>query len=1275
MLHRLTRILIVFMLTIPAVHGTHGSSRIWSDSIEWKGIRQMMPTPDMRYNILHFEGAVNHDEWGLLPAYLYRVEVEDGIEYLNIELEEVSASVFSDHDITLIEDTEWIGEDFKTHFFASTARGIRYLNVYILPVRKNGEGDLMLLEKFNLTMEEAAVTPGGAGRSSGYKDHSVLRSGRWYKVAVRETGIHRITYDELAAMGMDVENIDPRNIRIFGNGNGMLPEPNSMDRPDDLLENALRVNGEEDGSFDSGDEVIFYAKGPVKLSYSYFYGLFSHELNLYTDTTYYFITADNGPGLRVLEAGLPAGDPADTISVYNVCRYHEKDEVNLIKSGKEWYGEVFNTQLAYDFDFEIPDIDRNYPVRLKVNFATRSTQTSHVLIYAEGELMSNEEMAGIPISSPVYGRSRVTNTMEFMAEDQTVNIRMEYQKSTNTSSAWLNYIEINAMGTMIFEGGQKNFRYAPAAGSGENALYRFISPSEPYMVWDVTRQGEILYLPFEAWENGYSFTALQDTLREFVVFDGTQYHSVDFLGEVENQDLHALGPYEFIIISYPDFLTEAERLAQHHREHDGLSVYVTTPEKVYNEFASGAPDPTAIRDFMRMLYLKAAENDRPRYLLLFGDGSYDYKDRIPSNHNLIPTFQSRESLKYPSSYVTDDYFGCFDLSEGSNAAGDLDIGIGRFPVVTGEQARQAVDKVIHYAIASKETMGQWRNRISFVADDEDGNIHLKQAEELCYIVDTSDASFNIQKIYFDAYPQVKTTGGDRYPDVAAAIDRAVEEGVLIMNYTGHGGELGWGHEKVLEMSTINKWTNYGNLPVFVTATCEFSRFDDPSLTSAGELVFLNSRGGGIALYTTTRLAYSQSNFGLNKKFYQHAFTYDEARQEYVRLGDMIRNAKTPSNSNIKNFVLLGDPALMIAYPQKEIITTEIVNEVTQEEVDTLKSLSRVTVRGQILDRDLAPVEDMNGLIFPVIYDKKVSYSTLGNDGSSKLTDFELRDRIIFSGKATVSDGDFEFSFVVPKDISYNVGEGKISYYAYDTVNFRDYHGYDFFKLGGIEPEPFEDKKGPDIELYLNNLEFVSGDYTTRAPILLAFLSDVSGINTIGNGIGHDIIAVINGDHQNPIVLNEYFQSDLDTYQSGSIIYPLGNLPDGDHSLTLKAWDVFNNSSEATINFRIDGNAPTLLTGVLNYPNPFRDRTRFEFWHNKPGEDLEVRIDIYDLNGRRVRSLEHSFSTDHLSAEPLYWDGRTETGEWLPSGVYIYSIIVDSPQVSPVRQTNKLMIIR
>jgi hypothetical protein len=1275
-MHRLTYILILFLTIAQVARPDEYRSKVslsWDDPVSEPELSET----GIDQWLLNFQGAIYHKDCGWLPIYCrqfpldhrdftVKISVEDAI-FESLELPDVEEKIL---------DYKLVTNELVTFHEIVYQRKKPYLSVYLVPLRYvQGTFQLEKLISCNLGIDiDYSPDPGPRQSPVTHTENSVLSTGDWYKVSVSRSGIHKIDYEDLESYGIDPESINPQYISIYGNGGSMLPESTAQLRPDDLLENAIRVIGEEDGYFDESDYILFYAEGPVRWTYNTIYKIYEHDINLYTDRIYYFLHIGDSPGKRVEME--PAIDeiPDKVISTTDVFQYHENDSVNLIKSGKEWYGEVYHDKTSYDYVFTFPNLILDSHIYLKSNLVARSTEVSHFTISLGDQYLEEQEIGSVQPGSSIYARTMTTRIIECMPGGNELRFTIDYDKPNSTATGWLNYIHVSGKSNLVFSGGQRSFRNIESVGMGFIAQFNITTQLSNIRVWDVTEPDACHAEEVFAENDGYAIRVFANELREYIVFDETDFYRPEFVKKVENQNLHGLSPANLVIIVHPPFMAEALRLADFHRQHSHLSVNVVTPDEIYNEFSSGAPDITGIRDFLKMIYDRNDNESELRYLLLFGDASYDYKDRIPEDNNLVPTFQSTESLKLASSFVTDDYYGCLDYGEGSNSSGTVDIGIGRFPVRTLEEATIVVDKVIHYATSSREVTQPWRNTVWLVADDEDNNIHLKQAEDLSEIMDTTAFGFNVNKIYLDSYLQQSSPVGYRYPEASEAINNAVLHGSLIVNYTGHGGETGWAAERVLDMPMIMGWDNYDRLPAFVTATCEFSRFDDPGLVSAGEWVLLNPRGGGIGLFTTTRLAYSQSNAALNRRLYQAAFQRDDITGKYPRMGDLMRAAKTPSSQNINNFVLLGDPALMLAYPYQQVVTTEINNVYSGKNTDTLQALSHVSITGQIEDFEGNLLENFHGKVYPTVFDKPVTYQTRANDASSKVTDFLIQNKVLYKGEVTVTAGQFSYSFIVPKDISYQFGLGKISYYAVDTTTFIDAQGYEEVFVGGADDLSVQDDQGPVIEIYLNDTTFISGDFTTSSPLLIVRLFDESGINTVGNGIGHEISAILDDYTQNPFILNDYYTPDPDSYKSGWVYYPFGNLEPGYHTLSLKAWDIYNNSSEATIAFVIDTVSSLKIYNAYNFPNPFREGTSFVFSHNKPGSNFEVMIDIYGLDGSYIQSLRYDFTSENLNSVSMPWDGRDSTGQPLSAGMYIYRLIVTADKSKQAVVSQKMILI-
>jgi hypothetical protein len=1130
---------------------------------------------------------------------------------------------------------------------------------------KNGR--VYKVESFCIEWVSAsAVGSRGASRGS-WKDNSVLASGDWFKLATKEPGIYKIDQTVLKKMGLNPAQVNPNNIRIYSNGGGMQPERNDVYRHDDLVENPVMIYGGQDGRFDASDYVLFYAASPHSRVRNG--SRFVHQVNIYSDSNYCFFTLNGGLGTPKRITSRPSiSNATQTVRSFNEHLVHEQELVNLISSGREWYGEGFGIKNRYAFEFNIPFIDRSADINISVRAVIRSLNSeSSLLVSANGvgaATITGGKTDGDYTSS--YA-SVLTGDINGKPAGDKLNMSIDFSAANSESLAWLDKIEINCRKNLFFTGPQMHFRDISSLGSSA----RFIVQRAPsdLQVWDVTDPTAPVGQSISFSGSDAEFSYLTDTIREYVAFAGNTFNTPVFSSKVENQNYHSLfakSP-EMLIVAAPEFLSQAQELADFHKELDGLSTEVVQTTKIYNEFSGGRQDLTGIKDFLRMLYFKALPDTQktPRYVLLFGDASYDYKNRISGNTNFVPTYQTSNSLSPTGSLASDDYIAMLDEdSKGFAVDATVLLGVGRLPVKSTAQANAAVRKIKTYVANS--SFGSWRNSLVFVADDEDRNLHMSQANNLANYLDTAYPAYNVTKVLFDAYPQRSTPGGQRYLDVNKAIDNAVQRGCLFINYIGHGGELGWAHERVLEVSQINKWSNLANMPLFVTATCEFTRFDDPKRTSAGEFVFLNPDGGGIGLLTTTRLVYSGPNYELAKVF--NSIAFEPVGDEMPRLGDILQKTKADPknfNPNTKVFALIGDPALRLAYPREWAVSVSMP--------DTIKALDKVTIKGEVRNRKTGSIlTGFNGVIYPTVFDKKRVIESLDNDQNGVFT-FEVRNNVLFRGKASVNAGKFEFTFVAPKDINFNFGNGKISYYA-NNAQF-DAQGYTFdFQVGGQNLNAPADNAGPLVELFMNDTTFVFGGLTDENPSIYAKLFDDNGINTTGNGVGHDITAILDENTASELILNDYYQTNLNSYQAGLVKYLMSDLSEGPHRLSLKAWDVYNNSGTDYTEFIVASSERLALSHVLNYPNPFTTNTDFYLEHNQPGQELFVRVQVLTISGKVVKTIDGSFNSIGYRIGPINWNARDEFGDRLGRGTYIYRVQVTAQNGEKADKYEKMVIL-
>jgi len=1119
-----------------------------------------------------------------------------------------------------------------------------------------------------------------------YAANSMLASGKWYKIATVQHGVYRLAYSDLIQLGV-TEPISSSEFRLFGNGGDMLPESNSAFRFDDLMENPVLVQDGGDGYINNGDYILFYGQSTDRWNFKSLTKTFEHQLNYYSDTVYYFITLDHGAGKRIQAFPQITLSPDTIVDKFNEHLFHELDSINLLKSGKQWYGEVFNDVLEKDFMFLLPDISHADSVHARIHVAVRSILKSVVNSGIGGSMIPSDSIN--PIDGNVnsdYAKSTMLN-LSILPQSDTVILKLSYSKPEASSVAWLNFIELSSVRDLIYRGSQIHFRNIQTIGK---AVSRFdiSNMASSVSVWNISAFDSISEMPLDINGTNVSLKAYTDVLQEFVAFDDNNLMQPILLGSIPNQNLHGSEQAELIVVTHPDFIDQANTIADFHRSTDGMSVVVATTKQIYNEFSSGKQDPVAIRDFIRMFYERGGADSvhRIKYVLLFGDGSYDMKNRLNGNTNFVPTWQTSNSLVPTSSYVSDDFYAMLDSLEGENLTGNLDIGVGRFPVCNTADATVIVDKCIRYGqkqdlLPDSYETGQvsnydtWRNSLVFIADDEDGNLHLKQAERLVTLVDSLTRTLNINKIYLDAYKQINTPFGTKYPDVNKAITNQVQKGTLMVNYTGHGGEAGLAGEGVITMAEIEQFDNFYNLPIFITATCEFSRYDNPAFVSAGEKLLLNNKGGSIALFSTTRVAYAHSNEIVNRNLLKTAFT--PVPGERIRFGDMIKKAKNLCSSGVymQNFTLLGDPALTFAIPEYKVVTDFCGVDSSASVDDTIYNNSIVTVRGHIVDADSVLVDDFNGKLYPVVYDKPLLCQTLVNDpGVSQFKTFYIQKNELFRGNVTVSSGMFEFSFFVPKDISFTDGFGKISYYAKNLL-FDATGALDSLPLlnNGMNESP--DITGPEIAGYMEDPVFTEGGNTSSEPLMFLHLHDTSGINCYDLGIGHEITAVLDDDFNNPFFLNCYFIQDDDKYSSGSISYRFGKLSYGLHRLTIKAFDLLNNSSEKEITFNVKVPSDVSFGRVFNYPDPFSDYTNFYIEHNMSLGDMQLEISVFDITGRMSAQLYYDIPAGYYQPIELRWNACNSRGERLSKGLYSYTITITDKEGKQRRCSEKMIIIK
>lgn len=1114
-----------------------------------------------------------------------------------------------------------------------------------------------------------------------YNSSSVLKTGRWYKIRIDQTGIQKLTYSQLKELGIQ----NPENVRVYGNDGKKLPTQNSESKPDDLNEiPTLQVS--KSGTFSDGDFVLFYAEKGETWQYDATKKLFKHKKNPFSSYTYCYLTSDLGKGKTVQTINEPSTAANQIVTSFDDYAYNESDTENLLHSGSEWYGELFSAIVTnYSFNYTFPHLATSSTGKVYFDAAAQSSQ------YCTFSINYNSTTIGQGSTYPSDANTWATKangSFSFNPNTDNINLKINFSRQSDPDAkGWLNYIGVNVRRNLTMDNAPLAFRDQNSFGVGNIAQFNIQNTTASTLIWDITNINEVGQMQSSSSGNGKSFKANADILRQYIAFDPTRDGVTptlkgDNLGLVENQNLHGLPNNQLIIVTHPNFINAANSLANFRKTNDKLTTTVVTTNQIYNEFSAGIPDVSAIRNFVKMFYDRATNaQEAPRYLLLIGDGSYDNHTINPNNPNFIPSYESENSTIESLTYVSDDFFGLLDNNEG-DTDGLLDIGIGRFPVQTADQADSIVGKIKRYATANN--FGQWRNQFCFLADDGDNNMHLEQADKLANKIIAEHPTFNVEKIFLDAYQQVTTSSGQSYPDVNKQFEDRIRKGALIINYTGHGGVLGLTNEQVITNNTINNYNNYSMLPLFITASCEFSRWDDVDMTStnkfsdktsAGEYTLLNTKGGTIALFTTTRVVIAYQNFDINNYFYNYTFKIDPLTNQPYRLGDIVRLAKDEAGSSINNrcFTLLGDPSLMLANPAITTIRTDSINGTsTNLAIDTIKALSKVRINGSVCDASGVLDPTFNGTLTVIIFDKATKRKNLQNEGDP-IVEFYTQENTIYKGKVSVENGKFQFSFIVPKDINYSYGLGKISYYAENEKSDRT-GVFNKAVIGGLSSNAVTDTKGPTIKLGMNSISFANGSIVNQTPNLMANIEDENGINTSGIGVGHDITAVLDDNTNNKFVLNDYYEADKDSYNKGKLVYPFTSLSEGSHKLKLKVWDVANNSSESTIDFVVMKNESLTIEHVLNYPNPFTTKTNFYFNHNKPGQILDIQIQIFTVAGKLVKTIRTTSNSTGFTSEPIFWDGKDDYGDKIGRGVYIYRLKVKDQDGKTAEKYEKLLLL-
>lgn len=1176
-----------------------------------------------------------------------------------------------------------------------TLEGERYASISVA-LFKNVKGRIQRLSSFNIS-ETAAPNSFSAGNANKVgTTANPLASGGFYKIKVDKSGIFKITTQFLKDNGINPASVNPKNFRIYGNGGVMLPEYNQDTKYSALQENAIQVVGEEDGVWNDGDYALFYAQGPNG------YNLYdtsngngfkridtrtdrSNNLkNIYEDFSYYFINFDKGAGKRVqpVDVNLPAGS---LITRYDNYQVINNDQTNLLKVGRIWVEEApFNTDKAVTFTTSSP-IQPGDVIKYRTQVVGYRSQQNSVEFKINN---LNPIIQTVPANTPTYGfdfyQMKYDGTISNLSGNQ-ITLNYAPNISVNPNGAFhFDYAEVQYKENLTFNGSQLSFRdFSLTSGTNTSYGFSISNAANLEQVWDVTDITNANRRVNKAGAGSFNFgyiTSDPNFNNEFVAFRADAAYNPQFVERVANQDLSGLQNVDYLIITVPEMMAQAQRLANYHQTKNNYTVEVVDASKIYNEFGSGSRDLTAIRDFVT----KLNNSGRLKYVFILGDASYDYKNRISGNSNIVSSYEGENSADFVGSFVTDDYIVMTQPQTTSSIENNMpDLPVGRIPAANVTEAGNMISKTLAYYNAlpgQSSPFGEWRMKLDFVVDDDkDGGspFHEVMNNTLASIFEQPGQQdlkeYNVRKLYLDAFPAQSTAAGQRFPQVTQAISNDIGNSLYLF-YFGHGGINGWAQERVLTSTEIQNSNNFSNVysrfPFVSTITCEFTLWDEPNTSSAGEQFIKLKQGGTAAMITSSRAI--GVDYGRNFTDLYTKNIFKLVNDDFETLGYAHLNAKKQKGSSIDHLKvnLLGDPAMKLSRPQRQLIIDNIESPVP----GLIRGLDFIKVKGHINNPNGTLNTTFNGRVSINIFDKRLNKKTLNNDGVlAPVMDYTEEGSAIVKASGTAVNGVFNVEFYVPKDINYAVGQGRILGYADNKTT--DVFNNQAVQVGDINPNGINDNEPPKVKLYMNNTNFADGGITNQNPMLLACVTDDTGINSTGSGVGHDITVYLDGQIINTIVLNDFFASGegngclnpgLADYQKGNVTYPFRNLAIGQHQLTFKVWDINNNSTTATLNFEVkdETDQHLIINRPLNWPNPFTNKTYIQFEHNCD-DILDVNVQIYTITGKLVRTLSQPVVAEpflqgfRTPRQAIEWDGRDDFGATVAKGTYIFKIFAKS----------------
>ena len=1116
-----------------------------------------------------------------------------------------------------------------------------------------------------------------------YAETSKLATGQWVKVSVRESGIYQITVDDIRKYGL---GSDLSQIHVFGYGGAPLSEFMLGDNYADDLPQMPVVR--------TGDRILFYAQGPTTWKMESKSGFAQMQVqHPYANSGWYFITNDSRFSDITIEkaTNAPAGEVVDT---YVERLYHEQEIVNPGETGRRYLGEDFKSNASQTFSFDLDGLAAGTSVGAYISFGALTKGANSTL-----KILVNDSVYSTKTIKPEseHDHYKLSNTVvDFeLFGTNTVKLGINYSCPGTVQLARLDFITINYLRHLALRDGRLVFGLDYA---GADKQYRMSGATQATHVWDVTRPFAPVELNVVVGDGTLTFSPTGSGRKEFVAFDeSATYNHPEFISQykVSNQDIHSEPVPDMIILSPSAYLEEARRVAELHEKYDNFRVLVLDHEKVFNEFSSGARDAMAYRRLCKMFYDRGDSGDGHKlgYLLLMGCGNFDNRQidvkHEALNYPSLLTWQTVASDNDNNSITTDDFFGI--LADGTRATRSeegcdhdevMNIAVGRMIVKNVSEARTVVNKLVKYV--TKPDYGSWKNQVMLVADDEEKGMFMEQSKDMfAFMQSNGGEDIMANYVFTDAFNAVSEGGGRAYPDARNKLFTTLNEGVLWWNYMGHASTQNWTGEGLLMRSDVETKLFYRHLPVLFAGTCEYTRFDN-SVLSSGERIFLNANGGAIAMICPARLAYNDGNGYMANAVAQYVFSRDEQGKPR-RIGDILRLGKNRivrSGDNLRRFVLFGDPAMRLAWApytaQVEAINGKAVDP---EHMPVFKAREQVEFSGKIVGADGELATNFNGSIVSTLFGPEQTILTHGHSdpNNSKKVYYNDRPNRLAVTVDTVESGRFTVRIVIPSEVDNeyeNYHPSLINLYAYDRRDSIEAKGSnsDFF-IYGYKDEEVTDTIGPNIiTLGLNDDTFVDGSDINESPLVLATVSDESGVNFSSAGIGHTMTLTIDGTMTYSDVSSYYTPMYAEEGTLGRINYQLSDLKEGPHSLRLRVWDVYNNVSEKTIYFNVvNGLAPEIADVYCAYPAS--TETSFYVKHNRPDAVVTVTIEVYDLMGRLVWSSTQSGRSDMYYSTPVTWDLTDRGGRRVPRGIYVYRATISTDGVKEATKAKKLAVTR